>query len=49
MMWPNANPADVDVLMQDGLWNNLFTGIGDMSQPTMDQPDNTGTVQFPWE
>lgn len=49
MMWPNANPADVDVLMQDGLWNNLFTGIGDMSQPTMDQPGDTGTVQFPWE
>ena len=49
MMWPNANPADVDVLMQDGLWNNFFTGMGDMSQPTMDQPENTGTIQFPWE
>ncbi|KAJ4289057.1 hypothetical protein N0V90_011399 [Kalmusia sp. IMI 367209] len=49
MMWPNANPADVDVLMQDGLWNNLFSGMGDMSQPTIGQPSDAGNAQFPWD
>ncbi|KAJ4353537.1 uncharacterized protein N0V89_005267 [Didymosphaeria variabile] len=49
MMWPNANPADVDVLMQDGLWNNFFTGIGDMPQPTMPQPGDAGATQFSWD
>lgn len=49
MMWPNANPADVDVLMQDGLWNNFFTGMGDMPQPTMDPSGNASATQLPWE
>ncbi|KAK7184486.1 hypothetical protein DPSP01_012647 [Paraphaeosphaeria sporulosa] len=49
MMWPNANPADVDILMQDGIWNNFFTGMSDLPQPTIPQPGDGGANQFPWD
>lgn len=49
MMWPNANPADVDVMMQDGLWNNFFSGMGELPQPTIPQPGDISTAQFPWD
>lgn len=46
MMWPNANQADVE---DEGLWNNFFTGIDDMPQPTTDHLGNADAAQFPWE
>lgn len=48
MMWPNANPADVDVLMQDGLWNGFFPGMDDMPQQTTDGSADTSGTQYPW-
>ncbi|KAH7399199.1 fungal-specific transcription factor domain-containing protein [Phaeosphaeria sp. MPI-PUGE-AT-0046c] len=32
MMWPNANDAEVDVIMQAGLWTDLFPGIENADQ-----------------
>ncbi|KAF2676936.1 hypothetical protein K458DRAFT_396513 [Lentithecium fluviatile CBS 122367] len=48
MMWPNANPADVDVLMQDGMWTGFFSDLDGQAQQTIDGSGNASTTQFPW-
>jgi transcriptional regulatory protein GAL4 len=49
MMWPNANPAEVDVLMQDGLWSGFFPDMEGSMPQTMDGQGDTGSTQFPWD
>ena len=49
MMWPNANPADVDVLMQDGLWTGFFPDLEGVEQQTMEGPGDASVDQFPWD
>lgn len=39
MMWPNANPSGVDVLMSDPTWASFMTGLdNDILEPSADEP-----------
>ncbi|CAO2653817.1 Nn.00g105500.m01.CDS01 [Neocucurbitaria sp. VM-36] len=49
MMWPNANHAEVDVLMQDGLWTDLFPGIDETPKQHTNEPNATNEPPFSWE
>jgi transcriptional regulatory protein GAL4 len=49
MMWPNANPAEVDLLMQDGLWSGFFPDMEGSMPQTMDGQGDNGSTQFPWD
>jgi transcriptional regulatory protein GAL4 len=46
MMWPNANDAEVDVLMQGGLWTDLFPEMESAEQQQAGGSENP--IQFPW-
>lgn len=48
MMWPNANDAEVDVLMQSGLWTDLFPGIEPTEQLDSGDLQDTTSGQYPW-
>lgn len=48
MMWPNANDAEVDVLMQGRLWNDLFPGIETANQHHTGDLQDITTDQYPW-
>ena len=48
MMWPNANPGEVDILMQEGLWNNFFPEADESGQRTT-ATDGPSGAQYPWD
>tara|TARA_R110002003_G_scaffold68_27_gene6269 strand:- start:3030 stop:5210 length:2181 start_codon:yes stop_codon:yes gene_type:complete len=48
MMWPNANDAEVDILMQGGLWTDLFPDVGDSNQQDVGESAAASVTAFPW-
>ncbi|CAI6335260.1 unnamed protein product [Periconia digitata] len=48
MMWPNANPSEVDVLMQDGMWTGFFPDTEDGTQQPLGGPNSEGAMPYPW-
>lgn len=49
MMWPNANPAEADVPMQDSMWTGFFPETDEMAQHAIEGVDSTSNIQFPWD
>lgn len=44
MMWPNANPGEVDFMMQDGAWSSFLPNISETT------PLDGGTAeQLRWD
>ena len=48
MMWPNANDAEADVLMQGGLWSDFLPDVDDPGQPRPSGPNVYSNSQFSW-
>ena len=48
MMWPNANQAEVDVLMQEGLWTDFFPGMEETAQQNPSGPNDANEAPYPW-
>ncbi|KAI4663350.1 uncharacterized protein J4E78_003762 [Alternaria triticimaculans] len=48
MMWPNANDAEADVLMQGGLWPDFLPDVDDSGQPRPSGPNVYSDSQFAW-
>ncbi|USP78243.1 uncharacterized protein yc1106_05517 [Curvularia clavata] len=49
MMWPNANDAEVDVLMQGGLWAEFLPNIDNIGEPTPSGSNAFTGTQFSWD
>lgn len=48
MMWPNANEAEVDVLMQGSLWANFLPNVDNVEEPNASESNAYIGMRFPW-
>lgn len=48
MMWPNANDAEVDVLIQRGIWADFLPNVDNAGEPNPSGSNAFSEAQFPW-